>query len=95
MQKVRGAERGKCAGAVPGDTYSNLNVSTSFDSVTYKHILLPVWVASYKYKKKTYHFLVNGQTGEVQGYAPISWAKVAAVVLAIMGIIAGMVYFFG
>ena len=34
-------------------------------------------------------------SGEVQGYAPISWAKVAAVVLAIMGIIAGLVYFFG
>jgi len=63
--------------------------------VTYKHILLPVWVASYEYKGKRYHFLVNGQTGEVQGFAPISWAKVAGVVLAILGLVAGAVFFFG
>jgi len=30
-------------------------------------------IASYRYSDKVYHFLVNGQTGEVQGQAPISW----------------------
>jgi hypothetical protein len=48
--------------------------------MTYKHVLFPVWIASYRYGDKIYHFLVNGQTGEVQGEAPISWIKVALVV---------------
>ncbi len=89
---VKGKERSKCAAEVPGDTYRFLRVNTSFDNLTYKHILLPIWVASYQYKNKTYHFLINGQTGELQGYAPISWIKVGAVAAAVIGIIAGVVY---
>ncbi len=92
-ENVKSRERSRCAADVPGDTYRFLRVNTSFDDITYKHVLLPIWVASYHYKDKTYHFLINGQTGEVQGYKPISWIKVAAVVAAVAGIIAGIVYF--
>jgi ribosomal protein L37E len=91
---VMADERRKCAADVPGDTHRFLRVSTSFNNITYKHILLPIWVASYDYKKKTYHFLINGQTGELQGYAPISWLKIAAVAAAVIGAVAGVLYFF-
>ena len=87
------SQHNRCAGDVPGDTHRFLNVNTSFSNIKYKHILLPIWVASYYYKNKQYHFLVNGQTGEVQGYKPISWLKVGAVVAAVAGIIAGIIYF--
>jgi predicted RNA-binding Zn-ribbon protein involved in translation (DUF1610 family) len=70
-----------CAREVPGDTQRNLHVDTAFSNMTYKHVLFPVWIASYRYRDKVYHFLVNGQTGEVQGQAPISWIKVALVVI--------------
>ena len=78
-QRVREA----CGQRVPGDTYRNLQVDTAFSNLRYKHVLFPVWIASYRYKDKVYHFLVNGQTGEVQGQAPISWIRVALVVLAV------------
>jgi hypothetical protein len=91
--KVLDRERNACARAVPGDTYQGLNVNTNLDSIRYKHILLPVYVAAYRYKDKTYRFMVNGQTGEVQGEAPISWAKVAAVVLAVAGAASALLYF--
>jgi hypothetical protein len=91
---VKAEERAKCAGDVPGDTHRFLRVNTTFNNITYKHVLLPIWVAAYQYKNKTYHFLVNGQTGEVQGYAPISWLKVGAIAAVVIGIIAGLVYFF-
>jgi hypothetical protein len=87
-------QRSKCAADVPGDTHRFLRVSTSFKEITYKHILLPIWVASYHYKNNTYHFLINGQTGELQGYAPISWLKVAAVAAAVIGVVASIIYFF-
>ena len=52
---------------------------------TFKHVLLPVWIAAYRYNGKVYRFLVNGQTGEVVGVAPWSVAKIAATVaLAIL-----------
>jgi hypothetical protein len=93
-ENVKADERAKCAADVPGDTHRFLRVNTTFGNIKYKHVLLPIWVASYQYKKKTYHFLINGQTGEVQGYAPISWLKVGAVAAAIIGIALGIAYFF-
>ncbi|UCF07821.1 MAG: zinc ribbon domain-containing protein [Thermoplasmata archaeon] len=91
---VKAEERDRCAHDVPGDTHRFLRVSTWFNNITYKHVLLPIWVASYHWKDKTYHFLINGQTGEVQGYAPISWVKVGMVAAAVIGVAAGLVYFF-
>ncbi len=73
-----------CAQEVPGDTYRNLRVDTAFSNMTYKHVLFPVWIASYRYKDKVYRFLVNGQTGEVQGQAPISWIRVTLVILVVV-----------
>jgi len=84
QERVRQA----CANEVPGDTHRNLQVSTAFSNMTYKHVLFPVWIASYRYKDKVYHFLINGQTGEVQGQAPISWIRVALVVIVVIIILA-------
>ena len=95
QREVRNTEYSRCSRDVPGDTHRALSVHTNLSNITYKHILLPVWVAAYQYKKKTYHFLINGQTGEVQGHAPISWLKVAAVVLAVVSAFAAIWYFSG
>ena len=91
---VHSSERQKCGSDVPGDTYRFLRVNTTFNNIKYKHILLPVWIAAYQYKQKTYHFLVNGQTGEVQGFKPISWAKVVAFVGAVAAAVIALGYFF-
>ncbi len=80
--------RQACAQQVPGDTHRNLEVRTAFSNMTYKHTLFPVWIASYRYGGKVYQFLVNGQTGEVQGEAPISWIKVTLVVLLVIAVLA-------
>jgi predicted RNA-binding Zn-ribbon protein involved in translation (DUF1610 family) len=80
--------RDACGRAVPGDTYRNLRVQSRFENVTFKHTLLPVWIASYRYSNKVYHFMVNGQTGKVQGEAPISWWKVALTVLIVLLLLA-------
>ena len=89
---IHGLVRQACAREVPGDTHRNLQVDTAFSDMTYKHVLFPVWIASYRYKDKVYHFLINGQTGEVQGQAPISWIKVTLVV--VLGLIILAAIFF-
>ena len=92
---VNSEERQRCGREVPGDTYRFLRVSTTFSNIKYKHILLPVWIAAYQYKQKTYHFLVNGQTGEVQGFKPISWLKVAAAVAAAAVGLLALAWYYG
>ncbi len=60
-----------------------VQLNTSHRNVTYKYILLPVWISSFKYNGKVYHFMINGQTGKVSGQTPISWPKVILTILAI------------
>jgi ribosomal protein L37E len=84
QQIIENRVHSACAQQVPGDTQRNLQVRTAFSNMTYKHVLFPVWIASYRYGDKIYHFLVNGQTGEVQGEAPVSWIKVALVVTVVI-----------
>ncbi|WP_225029459.1 primosomal protein N' (replication factor Y) - superfamily II helicase [Xinfangfangia pollutisoli] len=68
---------------IGGDEQRVDGVDTDWRAETFKHILLPVWLAAYKYNGKSYRFLVNGQTGEVQGERPWSAWKIAfALVLA-------------
>jgi DNA-directed RNA polymerase subunit RPC12/RpoP len=76
----------RCAGDVPGDTHRSLDVHTRVDGRSYKHLLLPVWVSAYRYREKTYRFLINGQTGELHGQAPLSWVKIVLLVLVLAAI---------
>ena len=63
------------------------DLSTRYSEIKFKHVLLPVWVSAYRFRNKTYRFLVNGQTGEVAGESPLSWQKVTWLVVAIVVII--------
>jgi DNA-directed RNA polymerase subunit RPC12/RpoP len=85
-------EHSACDSLVPGDTHRNLSVSTDLSQLTYKHVLLPVWVASYRYNNKTFQFMINGQTGKVQGEKPISAIKVAIAVVVALIIIGIVLY---
>ncbi|MFT4678991.1 MAG: hypothetical protein ACJAV7_002240 [Flavobacteriales bacterium] len=69
------------------------SLHTDYENLKFKHILLPVWISSFKFKGKTYQFLVNGQTGEVQGERPYSVAKIALFVIAILAVV-GLIAFF-
>ena len=65
-----------------------LHVRTSYSAIKYKYLLLPVWMACFKYNNKVYRFMVNGQTGKVSGRIPISPFKVFITVLGLLGILA-------
>ncbi len=78
---------------IGGDRQRIHNVDTSISDVTFKHVLLPVWLAAYKFRGKTYRFVVNGQSGRVQGERPWSaWKIAAAVILGLM--VAGVIGYF-
>lgn len=74
---------------VHGDEVRGINISTSYFDVKFKHILLPVWISAYTYKNKVYRYMVNGQTGEVQGHAPVSVLKILTLIgiLLVIGIL--------
>ncbi|PVX52033.1 LSD1 subclass zinc finger protein [Balneicella halophila] len=70
---------------IGGDRQQISDIKVNLTEQTFKHILLPVYISSYKYKGKVYHFYVNGQTGAIAGERPYSkWKVIAAVFLAIL-----------
>lgn len=79
---------------IGGDRQRISSINTDVSEVTFKHILLPVWLAAYKYRGKTYRFVVNGQSGRVQGERPWSAWKIATAV-ALGLILAAAIGYFG
>jgi predicted RNA-binding Zn-ribbon protein involved in translation (DUF1610 family) len=90
-QRVRSEQDNRCRRDIPGDTHRSYESQHQLYEQTYKHVLLPLWIAAYRYQDKTFRFLVNGQTGEVQGEAPTSWVKVVMVIALVIAIIVGIV----
>jgi DNA-directed RNA polymerase subunit RPC12/RpoP len=87
LARVEERQRSRCAGDVPGDTQRNLRVKNTVSDVRWKHVLLPVWSVAYRYKGKPYAVLVHGQSGHVAGQAPLSWAKILGLVLAVAALL--------
>ncbi|HYE19325.1 MAG TPA: hypothetical protein VEA69_12825 [Tepidisphaeraceae bacterium] len=69
---------------IGGDHQRIHSVDTRYDGITFKHVLLPLWISAYLYRERSFRFLVNARTGEVQGERPYSWAKIALLVIAIV-----------
>ena len=81
---------------IGGDEQRINHVSTSYDNITFKHIFLPVWLTSYRYRDKQYQVIINGHTGQVIGDRPdISFKFTLTVLVAIAIIIALIVVFSG
>ncbi|WP_245904841.1 primosomal protein N' (replication factor Y) - superfamily II helicase [Pseudoroseicyclus aestuarii] len=79
---------------IGGDHQRIASVQTQVSDVTFKHVLLPVWTAAYRYKGRSFQFVVNARTGKVQGERPYSKWKIALAVIAalIVAGIAALVY---
>ena len=75
---------------IGGDRQQVDSIKTRHDAITFKHLLLPIWMLAYRYHDKTFRVFVNAATGEVQGERPYSWAKISLLVLAIAAAIAAI-----
>ena len=73
---------------IGGDHQRIDTVKSSYENITFKHILLPVWMSAFRYRDKVYRILINARTGELQGERPYSAWKIAGAVLAALVIIA-------
>lgn len=84
--------RNMCSAQLGGDTQRNLYIESGKSAQTFKHIVLPLWLCSYMYNNKLYHFTINGQTGKVYGQKPLSWAKITLTIILVLAIIFGIWY---
>lgn len=81
-----GEIRTLCAQDIGGDHQTVETVQTQYAGVAFKHILLPAWLAAYRYNDQPYQVVVNGRTGKVIGDRPYSWIKIAFLMLMLLAI---------
>mgnify|MGYP001041661891 FL=1 len=72
---------------IGGDTQRIANADIKLSDEKFKHILLPIYLSSYRYDGKEYSFYINGQTGVLSGNRPYSFWKIFFLVLFILVII--------
>lgn len=78
---------------IGGDHQRIDKIQTRYDAITFKHLLLPVWLLAYRYHDKSFQVFVNAVTGEVQGERPYSAWKIALTVLFVLAVGGVIVYF--
>lgn len=76
---------------IGGDEQRVDSISTQYHGITFKHLLLPVWISAYRFRGRVFRFLVNARTGEVQGERPWSAAKITLFVLMCLAVVGGIV----
>jgi predicted RNA-binding Zn-ribbon protein involved in translation (DUF1610 family) len=95
MEEMQAAVRAMCAERVPGDTHRDLKVASTYEGRTFKHVLVPVWLVSYTYGRRSFQVLVNGYTGAIAGERPYSWIKIALAGIAALVVAAAFFWLQG
>lgn len=90
-QRIDTALRSDVEQRIGGDTQSVDSINSQYDALTFKHLLLPVWLLAYSYRDRPYQVFINAATGEVQGERPYSMWKITFAVLG--AILAGGIAF--
>lgn len=93
-QRIKGWVRTAILARYDYDVIDYLNVNTSCENITYKYLLLPVYVGATRWKKKVYNFFVNGRNGKVAGKMPLSPLKILGVVVLGLAAIGLFAYFY-
>lgn len=79
---------------IGGDEQRINHTNMDMSDQTFKHLLLPVWVSSYKYGDRVFNIIINATTGEVQGERPWSWFKIISLALAVIALFASVLFAF-
>ncbi len=66
----------------------NTRVSAVIEDRDVRLMLVPIYIATFRFRNRPWRCLINGQTGEVVGKAPLDWRKVFALIAAALLVVA-------
>lgn len=82
--RMREIARAACDEQIDSNHVRNFSMNAAFDDEAWRLLLLPAYLATYKFAGKPYQIVINGQTGKVAGDKPVAWTKVWLVVGALI-----------
>ncbi|MDT5156060.1 MAG: hypothetical protein QOH51_417 [Acidobacteriota bacterium] len=80
---------------IGGDEQRVSHISTAYSAITFKHLLLPIYVGAYRFRERVFQLVINGRTGEVQGERPYSFWKIFFFALFLLALFAIVILVFG
>ncbi len=75
---------------IGGDHQIISSKDSRYSDITFKHLLLPVWITAYRYNKRVFRIIINARTGEISGERPWSFWKIFFTVLAGLAVAGGI-----
>ncbi|MFN3254139.1 MAG: hypothetical protein ACE37B_00455 [Ilumatobacter sp.] len=75
---------------IGGDQQRISSMNVNWQKMTYKHMLLPLWLLTVIYDGRPFQVYINGVTGEVHGARPYSKVKIAIAIVVALVIIAAI-----
>jgi hypothetical protein len=81
---IREQAKKACYQKIHSNQVRNFSMSADFSDESWRYILLPVYLAAYRYEDKIFQVMINGQTGVVAGSKPVAWWKVWLAIAAIL-----------
>lgn len=90
-QRIEAGIRETVRRDIGGDHQRISAMSVHYQSLTFKHLLLPIWLLTVVYQQRPFQVFINGVTGEVQGQRPYSVIKITLAVIAAL-IVAGIAF---
>lgn len=80
-EMMREATRMACRRDASTSKIRNFSMTLDFKDETWRYILLPVYLSTYRYENETYSVMLNGQTGQITGQRPVDWRKVGSAIV--------------
>jgi DNA-directed RNA polymerase subunit RPC12/RpoP len=91
QQRMEPVIRATVCRDIGGDVQRITSLRVKHDDITFKHVLLPIWISAYRFRERVFRILVNARTGEVQGERPWSFWKIFFAVAAALLVVAVIV----
>jgi len=91
--QMREKARDACYADISSSHVRNFTMVADFADESWRYVLLPVYLASYKFEDKVYQVMINGQTGTIAGQKPVAWWKVWSAIAAMLapGVLGGLI----
>jgi LSD1 subclass zinc finger protein len=90
---MREQAKQSCRDGIRSHHVRNFSMKADFSNEVWRYILLPVYMAAYRFEDKIFQVMVNGQTGVVAGQKPVAWWKIWLAIAALLspGVLLGLV----
>ncbi len=81
-QSVNPVIESDCVDDIGGDEQRLHDTQINWGALTFKLLLLPAWLAAYRYHDRPWRVMINARTGEVIGERPYSAWKITGAIIA-------------